>query len=74
MRIVVAALSMVGAISLICSQGAGAVAFNGAALKEAISPASAVQQAYYRHHRRYMVKCYYELVVGPYRCHRYYRW
>lgn len=64
-------LSLAGAVSLLCCQRAGAVAVNAAAFQASITPQ--LQQARY-HYGRYIVKCYRELVFGPYRCHRFYRW
>ena len=72
MRTIVAALVLASAISVFCCQSAGSVAIDAMAINEVASTVSAVQQV--RYHRHYIVKCYYELVVGPYRCHRYYRW
>jgi hypothetical protein len=56
-------------------RSAGAVAFDAAAVKEVASAASTVQQARFYGHstRHYVVKCYRELVVGPYVCRRFYR-
>jgi hypothetical protein len=69
------ALSLAAGIGLICSQSAGAVPANAPALKEAADNASSVQLAFYeRHTRRGVVKCYHELVVGPYRCHYFRGW
>jgi hypothetical protein len=57
---------------LICCQSAGAVPANPAAVKEAATAASAVEQTHYIHHGRYgFAKCYRDLVFGPYRCHRF---
>jgi hypothetical protein len=76
MRMATTALSFAGAIGIIGCQSAGAVAIDAAAIKEAASTASTVQQARFYGHatRHHVVKCYRELVVGPYECHRFYRW
>ncbi len=72
MRTTLVALSVAAGIGLICCQSAGAVPTNPAAVKEAAAAASAVEQTHYIHHGRYgFVKCYRELVFGPYRCHRF---
>jgi hypothetical protein len=65
------ALSLAAGIGLVCSQSAGAVPASAPALKEAATATSTIQQAQYaeRHTRRGMVKCYRDLVIGPYRCH-----
>lgn len=45
-------------------------------VKNAASAASTMQQTQYyeRHTRHRVIKCYRELVIGPYVCHSYYRW
>jgi hypothetical protein len=64
------ALSLAAGIGLVCSQSAGAVPASAPALQEAAAT-STIQQVQYaeRHTRRGMVKCYRDLVIGPYRCH-----
>jgi hypothetical protein len=76
MRTAIIALSIAGAIGMLGTQSAGAVATHAAAMKEAARGASTVQQAqfYARATRHYIIKCYRELVIGPYVCHRFYRW
>ena len=74
MRMAIIVLSLAGVITFFCCQSAGAVAIRAAAIKEAASTASTAQQVRYYRHRHYIVKCYYELVVGPYVCHRFHRW
>jgi hypothetical protein len=71
----ITALSFPGAICILGCQGAGAVAVDAAAMKEAASAASTVRQAqfYGRRTRHHVIKCYRELVIGPYMCHRFYR-
>ncbi len=73
MRTILVALSLAAGIGLVCSQSAGAVPANPAAVKEAATAPSPVEQAHYApHHWRHgYVKCYRELVIGPYRCHRF---
>jgi hypothetical protein len=58
---------------LVYSQSASAVPADAAAVKEAATAASSLQQAQYseRRTRRGVVKCYRDLVIGPYRCHYY---
>jgi hypothetical protein len=76
MRIPITVLSFASATCLLCWQSAGALPAAPGTIKEATNRASLVQQARYygHHHRRYITKCYYELIVGPYVCHRFYRW
>jgi hypothetical protein len=76
MRTILIALSFAGCICLICSQSVGAVPAPPAAVEEAAIDASTVQQAqYYQHHtRNRIIKCYRELVIGPYVCHSFHRW
>jgi len=76
MRTTFTVLSLAAIIAFICCQSAGAVAINAAAIRQTAAAPSAVQQAqYYERHTRYHVtKCYRELVVGPYVCHRFHRW
>ena len=61
-----------GVVALSC-QNAGAVPANSVAIHEAATNASVVQQVQYseRRTRHGVVKCYRDLVVGPYRCHYY---
>jgi len=76
MRTMLTALSLAAAIGLICCQSAGAVPAGPTAVKQAATAASPVQQAQYAEHRgrHYITKCYRELVIGPYRCHRFHYW
>jgi hypothetical protein len=76
MRMAITALSVAGAIGIASCQSAGAVVVDAAAMKEAASAASTVQQArfYGRGTRHHVVKCYREVVIGPYVCHRFHRW
>jgi hypothetical protein len=70
-----AAASLAAVLSFLGCQGAGAIAAAPTAVKEATSAASSPQPAQYRARRTRhgFVKCYRELVVGPYRCHHFRR-
>ena len=76
MRMAVTALCFAGTIGIIDCQSAGAVAIDAPAMKEAASAASTVHQARFYGYgtRHYVVKCYREVVIGPYVCRRFYRW
>jgi hypothetical protein len=76
MRMAIAALCFAGTIGIIGCQSAGAVAIDAPAMKEAASAASTVHQARFYGYgtRHYVVKCYREVVIGPYVCRRFYRW
>ena len=76
MRTILTALAFAGAICVISYQSAGAVTAAAASVEEAASTASTIQQAqFYAHPTRHrVVKCYRELVIGPYVCHRFHRW
>lgn len=76
MRMTIAALSIASALCLVCDQSASAFPVNTAAIKEAVTASSAVQQAQYyeRHTRHRIIKCYRVLIFGPYVCHAFYRW
>jgi hypothetical protein len=71
MRKSLLALSLVAGAGLACSQSAGAVPVSAAAVNEAAVATSLVHQAQYseRRARHGVVKCYRDLVIGPYRCH-----
>jgi hypothetical protein len=75
MRVAIAALGVAAFAYVLCCQNAGAVAIGGAAIKSAADAGlPAAQPVFYgRTHRNYVVKCYRQLVVGPYVCRRYYR-
>jgi hypothetical protein len=64
-------LSLAAGVGLLCSHSAGAAPANAGAAKAAAAAVSTLQQAQYaeRHTRRGIVKCYRDLVIGPYRCH-----
>jgi hypothetical protein len=74
MRMALIALTFASVVPVLCSQSAGAVVADPAALNSSAAVASSIQkvQFYYgrawSRHRR--VKCYRELVIGPYVCHR----
>ncbi len=70
MRMKLTALLMAGALIGILSQSARAIPVDVAGVNAAVTSTSTVQKAHYWH-RHYYVKCYYELVVGPYVCHHY---
>jgi hypothetical protein len=76
MRTTLAAASFAAAIGLVWCQGAGAVPARPMEMQEAAAAASVVQETLYvgrtRHHG--ILKCYHELLIGPYVCHRFYRW
>jgi hypothetical protein len=75
MRRTLAALSFAAVFGVVGCHGAGAVPVNAAAMKEAATAASAVQEAFYMRRTRYGIrKCYHEFVVGPYVCHTFRRW
>ena len=63
------------AVGLVGVSGAGAVPVDAAAMKQTAASASLLQQAQFagRRTRHGVVKCYRTLVVGPYRCHHFYR-
>jgi hypothetical protein len=51
---------------------AGAAPIDALSVKEAATASAPVQQVQYSEHRTrrgHTVKCYRELVIGPYRCH-----
>jgi hypothetical protein len=76
MRRTFAAAILAAGISLIGCQEAGAIAAALTAVKGSTTAASSLQLIRYRarHTRHGFVKCYRELLVGPYRCHHYRRW
>jgi len=69
MRTMFVALSLAAGIGLACWQSAGAAPVNPAAVQQAAAATDQVQNVGYRH--RGHVKCYHELIIGPYRCHRF---
>jgi hypothetical protein len=73
MRKSLVVLSFAAGLGLACSQNAIAAPADATALKQAAMAASPIEKAQYeeRHTRHGMVKCYRDLVIGPYRCHHF---
>ncbi len=71
-RTLLAAGLAAGAIALWC-QNAAAVPASPVGIQEAAAGAQLMQQVQYieRRTRHGVVKCYRDLVIGPYRCHHY---
>jgi hypothetical protein len=71
MRKSLVALSFAAGLALVYGQSAIALPANPNGLKESATAASTVEQAQYSEHRARhgVVKCYRDLVIGPYRCH-----
>jgi len=71
----VAIAAMLAALAFVCcSRNAGAVPAGGPVTSQtAGSPSLTMQTFYGRSTRHHVVKCYRQLVVGPYVCRRYYR-
>jgi hypothetical protein len=72
MRNTLLVLSLAAGLGLACASSAGAVPIGVTAMKDAAattSPLQPAQYAEYRTRRGHLVKCYRELVVGPYYCH-----
>ena len=71
MRRRLVAFSLAVGIGLVCSQTASAVPADSAGVKAAAAAASPLVVAQYAAHRTRhgVVKCYRDLVIGPYRCH-----
>lgn len=67
------ALSFAAGLGLLCCQSAGAVPAAATGVKETATTASTLQLAQFaeRHTRHGVVKCYRDLVIGPYRCHHF---
>jgi len=67
------ALSFAAGIGLVCCQSANAVPASAAAVQSAATTTSSLQLAQYteRRTRHGIVKCYRDLLIGPYRCHYY---
>ena len=72
MRKTLLALGLAASIGLGCGS-TGAVPLNAAAMKESATAAAAVQLVQYSEQRTKhgVVKCYRDLVIGPYRCHHF---
>jgi hypothetical protein len=75
MRKTLATLGLAAGLGLISYQTALAVPADGTALQAAATAVAPLQQAQYheRQTRHWIIKCYRDLVIGPYRCHRYRR-
>jgi hypothetical protein len=72
MRKMLFAVTVAAALGAIGVSGAGAVPADAMAVKEAATAAAPLKAQYVeRRTRRGVVKCYRDLVVGPYRCHYY---
>ncbi len=78
MRKMLAVLSFAAVAGFVCCQSAAAVPAATDVMKAAAAAAAPLQQIQYRAYRtrHHIVKCYRDLVIGPYRCHYYrrYRW
>lgn len=76
MRMTLAALSLAAGIGLICCQTAEAVPGATNAMNTAVIATSPLHQVQYREYRtrHHIVKCYRDLIIGPYRCHYYHRY
>jgi hypothetical protein len=75
MRQVLAAVLFVGAFCVLCGS-ACAAPISASVIEEAAATTSPLQDAqfYMRRTRHHIIKCYREFVIGPYGCHRFYRW
>ena len=76
MRTTLVALGFAAGIGLICCQSAGAVQADVSVIKQAATAASTVQQAQFYQYRTkhgHWVKCFRDLVIGPYHCHKFWR-
>jgi hypothetical protein len=73
MRKTLLAAGLAARAAVLSCQNAGALPANAVAIHEAAANASPVQQVQYAEWRarRGVVKCYRDLVIGPYRCHYY---
>jgi hypothetical protein len=72
MRKVLIPLGLAAGLSLAFGANAGAVPVDATRVHEATAVSSPLQQVQYSEHRTrhgHVVKCYRELVIGPYRCH-----
>jgi hypothetical protein len=73
MRNKLTALLLAGALVGALSQSAKAIPIDAAGISAATAAASSVEKAHW-HHRHGFVKCYYDLVIGPYVCHHFHHW
>jgi hypothetical protein len=65
-------LGLAAGLSLVLGANAGAVPVDATRVQEAAAVSSPFQNVQYSEHRTrhgHVVKCYRELVIGPYRCH-----
>jgi len=72
MRNTLLLVSLAAGLGVACASSAGAVPIGAAAVRDAAvatSPFQQAQYAEYRTRRGHLMKCYRELVIGPYRCH-----
>ena len=71
MQRTLATLSFAAGIGFLCCQSAGAVPISATAVKETATVTATLQPAQFAEHRARhgVVKCYRDLVIGPYRCH-----
>ena len=76
MRTMLTALSFAAGLGVIAGQSAAALPVAPAAIQQAATAASNVEQAQYaeRRGRGHITKCYREFVVGNYACHTYRNW
>jgi len=75
MQVKFVALGLATGISVCCAQSAGAIPAEPAAITRAAPTSETIQTQYYeRHTRHYVTKCYRELIIGPYVCHRFFRY
>jgi hypothetical protein len=75
MRKIALAVTLTAGFTALCWQDAGAVVpANLAAVRTAGTAADTIETVQYaeRRTRHGVVKCYRDLVIGPYRCHHYY--
>jgi hypothetical protein len=67
------ALSFAAGLGTLCSHAANAAPADSQAVREAAKASSPLKVQYEERRTRYgVVKCYRTLVVGRYRCHRFY--
>jgi hypothetical protein len=73
MRKMLFVVSSAACLGLVGLPDAGAAPADATAVQEAAAAVSPLQQAQYveRRARHGVVKCYRDLVIGPYRCHYY---
>jgi hypothetical protein len=72
MRKVLIPFGLAAGLVLGVAANAGAVPIGAEGVKEAATASSSVQHVQYSEHRTrhgHVVKCYRDLVIGPYRCH-----